>query len=347
MQRIHKNMDDYHAGFFKQLQFEQKNMGFYSIYSHPQKPDLGKIYYFEKEGYYKLFISNYTPARTFSLKFSIEERYFQMSNLLKGEGEYQLLGQLLFKLCPTSFLLTGTGRKGSQTWKGGQHYHAAEIVIRERYFKEYLAKAYSPYCIRFEDLPPDLLQNSLSPILLQLLQNLEYNANLGTLTPMLIEGKVLEIISELTKTYSQKIIPKTFSEPSQLIITLPSGKNILLSESDQKALHEAHNILTLEVCTPPTIKELAGRVYLNTQKLKAGFSHLYHMSIHQYVTSLRMSIACNLLSEASLSVADVSKQVGYHNCSKFIAMFQRYYGMTPLKYRNSGVTVINTAKHGS
>jgi len=71
------------------------------------------------------------------------------------------------------------------------------------------------------------------------------------------------------------------------------------------------------------------------------------MSIHQYVTSLRMSIACNLLSEASLSVADVSKQVGYHNCSKFIAMFQRYYGMTPLKYRNSGVTVINTAKHGS
>lgn len=332
---IYKNMDDYHIGFFRNLQFEQKNMGFYSLYSHPENPDLGKIYYFEKEGYYKLFISNYTPVRTFSLKFSIEEPYFQMSNLLKGEAEYQLLGQPLFKLCPTSFLLTGTGRKGSQTWKAGQHYHATEIVIRERYFKEHLAEAYAPYCIRFEDLPSNLLQNSLSPVLLQLLQNLEYNANLGTLTPMLIESKVLEIISELTKTYSYKIIPKTFSEPSQLVITLPSGKNIRLSDDDQKALHEAHNILTLEVCAPPTIKELSGRVYLNSQKLKAGFSHLYHMSIHQYVTSLRMSIACNLLSESALSVAGISKQVGYNNCSKFITMFQRYYGMTPLKYRNS------------
>ncbi len=332
---IYKNMDDFHAGFFRHLQFEQKNMGFYSLYSHPQNPALGKIYYFDKDGYYKLFISNYTPVRTFSLKFSIDEQYFQMSNLLKGEAEYQLLGQPSFKLCPNSFLLTGTGRKGSQTWKAGQHYHATEIVIRESYFKEYLAETYAPYCIRFEDLPSNLSQNSLSPILLQLLQNLEYNANLGTLTPMLIDSKVLEIISELTKTYSHRIIPKTVSEPSQLIITLPSGKNILLSEEDKKALHEAHNILTLEVCAPPTIKELAERVYLNTQKLKAGFSYLYHMSIHQYVTSLRMSIACNLLGESSLSVAGVSKQVGYHSCSKFIAMFQRHYGMTPLKYRNS------------
>ncbi|WP_395547645.1 MULTISPECIES: helix-turn-helix domain-containing protein [unclassified Lacrimispora] len=48
-----------------------------------------------------------------------------------------------------------------------------------------------------------------------------------------------------------------------------------------------------------------------------------------------MSIACNLLSESSLSVSCVSKQVGYLNCSKFITIFQRHYGMTPLKYRNS------------
>lgn len=49
---IYKNMDDFHAGFFRHLQFEQKNMGFYSLYSHPQNPDLGKIYYFDKDGYY-------------------------------------------------------------------------------------------------------------------------------------------------------------------------------------------------------------------------------------------------------------------------------------------------------
>ena len=103
-------------------------MEFYSLYSHPENLDLGKIYYFEKERYYKLFISNYTPIRTFSLKFSIEEPYFQMSNLLKGEAEYQLLGQPLFKLCPTSFLLTGTCRKVSQTWNAGQHYHAAQSL---------------------------------------------------------------------------------------------------------------------------------------------------------------------------------------------------------------------------
>ena len=47
-------------------------------------------------------------------------------------------------------------------------------------------------------------------------------------------------------------------------------------------------------------------VFLNQQKLKAGFSTKYHMSISQYTTSLRMAIAENLLSTTQLSVDEIT-----------------------------------------
>ena len=48
-----------------------------------------------------------------------------------------------------------------------------------------------------------------------------------------------------------------------------------LSEIEQKA--KAYDILTKEACNPPTIKSLSKMVFLNEQKLKAGFLAKYHI----------------------------------------------------------------------
>ena len=64
-------------------------------------------------------------------------------------------------------------------------------------------------------------------------------------------------------------------------------------------------------------------VFLNEQKLKAGFSAKYHMSISQYTTSIRMAIAENLLSTTQLSVEEIAKLVGYNYSGNFIKMFKK------------------------
>ena len=91
--------------------------------------------------------------------------------------------------------------------------------------------------------------------------------------------------------------------------------------------------MTKEACNPPTIKSLSKRVFLNEQKLKAGFSAKYHMSISQYTNSIRMTMAENLLSTTELSIDEISKMIGYNYSGNFIKMFKKTHGKTPLDFR--------------
>ena len=52
-----------------------------------------------------------------------------------------------------------------------------------------------------------------------------------------------------------------------------------------------------------------------------------------YLISLRIKKAKELLVETNLSVSDICKRVGYNNSSHFIKYFKREMGITPLKYK--------------
>ena len=83
----------------------------------------------------------------------------------------------------------------------------------------------------------------------------------------------------------------------------------------------------------PTINALSKMVFLNEQKLKAGFSARYHMSINQYTTSLKMALPQNLLSTTELSIDEIAKKIGYNHSGNFIKMFKKVHGKTPLSFR--------------
>jgi len=76
-------------------------------------------------------------------------------------------------------------------------------------------------------------------------------------------------------------------------------------------------------------------VFLNEQKLKAGFSKHYHMSIGEYTNHIKMNIAANLLSTTDLSIEEISQKVGYNYSANFSNMFKKTYGKTPLKFRKT------------
>ena len=92
--------------------------------------------------------------------------------------------------------------------------------------------------------------------------------------------------------------------------------------------------MTKEACNPPTIKSLSKMVFLNEQKLKAGFLAKYtHMSISQYTNSIRMTMAENLLSTTELTVDEIAKTLGYNYSGNFVKMFKKVHGKTPLAFR--------------
>ena len=58
----------------------------------------------------------------------------------------------------------------------------------------------------------------------------------------------------------------------------------------QEIIQQIHNDLTVNYQHPPTIKELAKIHYISEQKLTAGFKYLYHCSIHDYISNLRLDV---------------------------------------------------------
>ena len=148
-----------------------------------------------------------------------------------------------------------------------------------------------------------------------------------------LESKVLESIALLSNEINSS--PKNVFTTQVNHGEVKIGKNryITLNESDANAIQKAYDILTKEVCNPPTIKALSKIVFLNEQKLKAGFSAKYHMSISQYSASLRMSLAENLLSTTDLSIEEIAKKLGYNYSGNFVKMFKKTHGKTPLTFR--------------
>lgn len=60
---------------------------------------------------------------------------------------------------------------------------------------------------------------------------------------------------------------------------------------------------------------------------------VYNMSITEYIQRKRISVAEHMLIQTDLTIAEISRIVGYSNPSRLIEIFKRYYGFTPSKYR--------------
>lgn len=304
----------------------------YTLYKNDARPEFGYFILYSREGYYDFGIGDYTIPDDFSLAFNHQEELMRFGTVYMGETEFQIEDAPVSSFTPSSFFVVEQGLKGEQTWKEGKHFHGAEITIHKKYFDEVI-KPNFPQTIDFEQFITNYTYRYLPLELATIIQTLRSLAETDKLTAIYLESKILESIALLYNELQSS--PKNVFTNQLNYGDIKIGKNryITLTATDAAAIQKAHTILTEEACKPPTIKDLSQRVLLNEQKLKAGFTAKYHMSISQYTTSLRMTKAENLLSTTELSVDEIAKQVGYHYSGNFVKMFKKVHGKTPLAFR--------------
>lgn len=314
------------------ITFSPYPMENYTLYTNKDNSNLGYFIKYTRDGYYDFEIGDYTIPKDFSLLFNHDEELMRFGTVYTGETKFKIEENSLSSFSPSSFFVVEKRLKGQQSWKKGQHFHGAEIRIYKKYFEEIIKPSF-PSTLDFDSFISNYTYNYLPLKIASVIQNLRSLAEVNLLTPLYLESKILESIALLYNEthYSQE---NTFS--NQLDYgNIKIGKNryINLTAYDTKAIQKAHDILTKDPYNPPTIKTLSKLVFLNEQKLKAGFSAKYHMSIGQYTTSLRMTIAENLLSTTELSVDEIAKTIGYNHSGNFIKMFKKIHGKTPLAFR--------------
>lgn len=62
------------------------------------------------------------------------------------------------------------------------------------------------------------------------------------------------------------------------------------------------------------------------------FQRRYNTTPSKYVTTLRMSLATDLLFDGQFSISEIAEKTGYETTTYFGRVFKKYYGIPPSKY---------------
>ncbi|MCI9271219.1 MAG: AraC family transcriptional regulator [Dorea sp.] len=185
-----------------------------------------------------------------------------------------------------------------------------------KYLKPYLdGGAVLPFRLPYEhaDCPP--IRQSLEGLLK--LETPEQQKNL-------VCGKELRIKSGLFSLFS-------LLEPFRQNTDSDNGSLYQLAQIQKmKALLR---FISANYMTPLTLREAAAFCGYSASYFMKFFKSFTSSTFVEYLNHYRLEKAGELLRETTLSILEISEQVGFENHSYFIRIFKRQYGITPRKYR--------------
>lgn len=83
------------------------------------------------------------------------------------------------------------------------------------------------------------------------------------------------------------------------------------------------------------VNDLAYSFAMSPNYFSTIFKKSTGKTVIHYITEIRVSNACKLLSDTKASVVDISSKVGYQDTQYFFRVFKKNTGRTPLEYRKN------------
>lgn len=82
-----------------------------------------------------------------------------------------------------------------------------------------------------------------------------------------------------------------------------------------------------------SLAKLSEAFFFSREYLNRVFRASYGCAVYEYVQSVRLERAAELLGDPSLSVQAVADNLGYSNANYFSKAFKKRYGLSPSEYR--------------
>lgn len=118
-----------------------------------------------------------------------------------------------------------------------------------------------------------------------------------------------------------------------LCSVLEAVQNTALDGSQATTVQAAVQFLQTTTDYTLSLDELAARMGLSKYYLIKLFRQYTGDTPMEYFQQVRLRRACGLLSTTSLSVAQISEQLGYSSPFHFSGAFKRCFGISPSRYR--------------
>ena len=104
-------------------------------------------------------------------------------------------------------------------------------------------------------------------------------------------------------------------------------------EASEHAVRETIDIIDRRYAERLSLPGLACEVGVSRYWLSHRFSRNVGMSLRQYLLTVRLERAKQLLAEGRMSITVVAQDVGFGDLPRFDKLFRRYTGLTPSAFR--------------
>ena len=130
------------------------------------------------------------------------------------------------------------------------------------------------------------------------------------------QTKVIEHLLQLAKLIIEKVHVARFS----------NGKVIVASVQQYLEQHYANEI---------SLSMLSELFHINSAHLSETFKQTVGQNFSDYLVQLRLQKARQFLKDKQLKIIDVANLTGFSNSGYFSTVFKKYFGQTPVEFRNS------------
>lgn len=158
----------------------------------------------------------------------------------------------------------------------------------------------------------------ITPEINLILQRLSNSSQSGFPDQLLLESKVIELlalqIAQLEQMQHHKVPVK-------------------MKRVEVDRMHEARNILINQSDNQLSLRALAHMVGTNEFNLKRDFKALFGLTVFTYLNQHKMEKAKSMLVDEDITVAEISKKMGYKHPTHFTSAFKKYFGFLPNQIR--------------
>ena len=118
----------------------------------------------------------------------------------------------------------------------------------------------------------------------------------------------------------------------------------VVSHRDSERLNCAIQYMNSHLTGALQLTDVAREAGLSAQAFSRFFHKFMGIPFVEYVSSLRISLACRYLLETDKTIASICYSCGFNNLSNFNRQFLRYKQMTPKEFKRNGA--IDNADNG-
>jgi transcriptional regulator GlxA family with amidase domain len=120
------------------------------------------------------------------------------------------------------------------------------------------------------------------------------------------------------------------------LILKPS--DIAISSPDERFLRKAIEVVEKNISNSDLdIEHFASQVGVSRMQLYRKFNALTNMTVKEFIRSIRLKRAAQLLLEKKMNVTEIAYSVGFKDMSHFRKSFHREFGMSASEYINQNI----------